>query len=224
MENSSMNIHEVVLFEDNHLLVLDKPAGLLTQPSGTPRESLEEMGKEWLKQKYTKQGNVFLEAVHRLDQAAAGIVVFAKTDKALKRLMKAVREQQVQKIYHALTSGQLDAKEGMLEHYLMHRTKHAEVVSKDTPGARLARLRYRQISYGEFPLVEIHLETGRYHQIRCQLSAIGCPILGDVKYHSQIPYPKPGIALLHHKMYVPHPITGEEIGFESRQQLVVPGK
>ncbi len=184
---------------------------MLTQPSGTDQISLEEIGKEWLKKTYDKKGNVFLEAIHRLDQAASGIVVFAKTSKALSRLMRAIREKKVKKFYRAQVESAPREESGRLVHYLAHRDRRAEVVPKEDPDAKYAALTYEVVEWGDYPVLKIDLETGRYHQIRCQLSAIGCPILGDKKYGSTVAISEPGIALKHNRMEVPHPITGEVI-------------
>lgn len=202
-----------ILYEDNHLLVLDKPAGILTQPSGTDQASLEEMGKQYLKETYQKPGNVFLEAIHRLDQAASGIVVFAKTSKALSRLMQAIREKKVKKFYRAQVERTPKEQSGRLEHYLAHRHHHAEVVDENDPGGKFASLTYEIYKPGKHPVLNIHLETGRYHQIRCQLAKIGCPILGDKKYGSTKPYAKPGIALHHYRMEIFHPISLKKLIF-----------
>ncbi len=184
---------------------------MLTQPSGTDRENLEELGKQWLKEKYQKPGNVFLEAVHRLDQAVSGIVLFAKTSKALSRLTKAIREHKVVKVYHARVEIKPKESQGTLEHFLKHGDHCSKIVPGGSPGAKRARLHYRTIEEGKTSILEVTLETGRYHQIRCQLSAIGSPILGDRKYGSQQPYSKKGIALSHVRMEFQHPISGETL-------------
>ena len=204
-----------IIYENNHLLVLDKPAGVLTQPSGTNHVSLEEMGKQWLKETYQKPGNVFLEAVHRLDQAASGIVVFAKTSKALSRLMRSIREKKVKKFYYAQVENAPKEPKGRLVHHLAHRHRRAEVVEQNDPEGKSASLTYQVYKEGMHPVLDIHLETGRYHQIRCQLSAIGCPILGDRKYGSVSPYSKEGIALHHYCMEIPHPISGDNLVLKS---------
>ncbi len=204
-----------IIYEDNHLLVLDKPAGLLTQPSGTDFKSLEAEGKQWLKETYKKQGNVFLEAIHRLDQAASGIVVFAKTSKALSRLMEAIRQRKAKKFYYAQVEKPPPDSQGRLVHYLIHCNRRADIVGKDDPEGKRASLFYRVIQEGEKPVLDIELETGRYHQIRCQLSAIGSPILGDFKYGAQIPYSHKGIALHHCRMVIPHPITQKDLILDS---------
>lgn len=196
------------LFEDNHLLILNKPAGLLTQPSGTDQDSLEQQAKAWIKATYHKQGNVFLEAVHRLDKPVSGIVVFCKTSKALSRLNAAMRSKQTHKIYWALVEGAPPAEEGELEHCILHDDFHARIVPRDNPEGKMARLRYRVLERSkQRTLVEIELETGRYHQIRLQMSAIGCPIWGDRKYGSQSEYASGSIALHHRCLTLPHPVT-----------------
>lgn len=207
-----------ILYEDNHLLVVEKPAGLPTQPSEHSHDSLEEQAKRWIKISHNKPGNVFLHAIHRLDKAVSGIVVFAKTSKALSRLNDAIRKKLVSKLYVAWVEGIPPHEEGILEHFLLHDDFKAAVVTDKAKGAKPARLHYRIIKKKEKQcLVEIDLETGRYHQIRAQLSAIGCPIIGDVKYGIKQHYENDGIALHHTKMVLPHPITGEKLVFESNR-------
>ncbi len=202
-----MKIENSLIYEDNHLLVINKPAGLLTQDSGRNEENLEAWAKEWLKEKYQKSGNVFLGAIHRLDRQASGIVLFARTSKALSRLQKAMRLMQLRKQYISLIEGVPQALEGSLEHFIFHDDHRARIVSESFPGAKKARLRYRVLEKSSRgAMVEIELETGRYHQIRAQLAEIGHPIWGDVKYGSRIPW-APGIALHHAELRVVHPIT-----------------
>lgn len=206
-----------IIYEDNHLLVVNKPAGLLTQPSGTDQDSLENQAKQWLKVKYAKPGNVFLTAVHRLDKPASGIVVLAKTSKALSRLNESMREKETLKIYWARIENRLPSAEGILENYLKHGDFQAEVVMNTHPEGKLARLRYKLV---KDDLVEIELETGRYHQIRAQLSAIGCPILGDTRYGSKSSLPGGVIALHHKSLTIPHPITQEPLIFEANLPIL----
>lgn len=205
-----------ILYEDNHLLVVCKPAGLLTQPSGTEQMSLEVYAKDWIKHKYQKPGKAFLEALHRLDKPVSGIVLFARTSKALSRLNIFLREKQSHKLYLAVVEGNLPFEEGSLEHYLLHDEYHARIVNKEFPDAKLARLKYRKISSsGPLSLLEIDLETGRYHQIRAQLSFMGCPIVGDVKYGSSVKLQEGIIALHHHRLIIPHPISHVLMTFEA---------
>lgn len=194
------------LFCDNHLLVIVKPAGLPTQAEpGEP--SLHAQAKEWVKQKFKKPGNVYLEPIHRLDKPVEGIVIFARTSKALERLQAAVRERKMHKTYHAWVEGALLEKEGELTHYLVHGDHRAEVVAKTHPQAKQAVLRYRVLQEKENKtLLEIQLLTGRYHQIRAQLSAIGHPIVGDRKYGSFAAFAKDEIALYHTAVEIEHPV------------------
>lgn len=204
-----------LIFEDNHLLVVNKPAGLPTQPDDTGQSSMEEWTKGWLKEKYHKPGNVFLGIVHRLDKPVSGIVIFAKTSKALSRLNTSIRAKATHKLYYALIDHDLPAKEGILENYLVHDDFRARVVSAKEPYAKLALLKYKTIEKIESrTLVEVELETGRYHQIRAQLAYAGCPICGDSKYGSQTPF-YGRVALHHARLQIPHPITGEIRTFEA---------
>lgn len=203
-----------VIYEDNHLLVLNKPSGLLTQPTKLNSDSLETRAKKWLKKKYRKKGNVFLEAIHRIDRPTSGIVVFAKTSKALSRLMAAIRAKKTQKRYQAWVEGVPHPSKATLEHYLVHDDYRATVVSKNTRGSKLARLHYRVIRKEKNKaLLEIDLETGRYHQIRAQLSQIGYPIIGDTKYGSKTKRKDKSIALNHSSMSIPHPTQGTIMTF-----------
>jgi 23S rRNA pseudouridine1911/1915/1917 synthase len=205
-----------ILYEDNHLFVVTKPAGILTQPSGTQQENMEDICKAWIKKAADKPGNVFLGAVHRIDKPVSGIVMFAKTSKALSRMNAAMRSRELQKIYYALVEGVLDNPEGTLEHYLCHDEFRSMVAQKQTPNAKLCRLHYRCVKKNaRFSLLEIELETGRYHQIRAQLSASGHPIVGDAKYNSHTAYMTGSIALHHSKLQFPHPTKEEMITVES---------
>jgi 23S rRNA pseudouridine1911/1915/1917 synthase len=201
-----------VLYHDNHLLAANKPAGLLTQPSGTDKDNLEDRSKVWIKETKSKPGNVFLHAVHRLDQVVSGIVLFACTDKALSRLNADMRTHKFTKIYHAVVSGTPPQDSGSLRHFLTHDDYHAKIVSEGDADAKECLLDYKVLkSSSNQSLLEIQLHTGRYHQIRAQLAAIGCPILGDEKYGSTIKLPGGAIALHHARLTVIHPVTKEEI-------------
>jgi len=201
-----------VLYADNHLLAVNKPPMLLTQPSGTERDNLEDRAKAWVKAEKNKSGAVYLHAVHRLDRVVSGVVLFARTDKALTRLTKAVREHRFQKIYHAVVESKSCPDKGTLTHWLKHARYHAEVVDKDTPGAKESRLNYRRLKkQKKMMLIEIELLTGRYHQIRIQLAAAGMPILGDTKYGSKQILPADAIALHHANLTIEHPVTHESL-------------
>lgn len=191
------------IYCDNHLLVLNKPAGVATQPD------FHEWARTWVKNEFKKPGNVFLEPIHRLDKAVGGIVVFARTSKALSRLNEALRNKSMRKIYEAQVEGHVDD-EGVLEHYLVHGDFKAFV----DPKGKKATLRYKCLKRDKTTSwVEIELETGRYHQIRAQFSAIGHPVVGDHKYGSQTK--QETIALHHKEMTLTHPTTGEKLVFVS---------
>jgi 23S rRNA pseudouridine1911/1915/1917 synthase len=199
-----------VLFCDNHLLVLVKPHGLLTQPSGTTRPNLEEWGKAYLKKKFDKPGAVFLEALHRLDKEVSGIVLFARTSKALTRLQESQREGKWRKKYWALIEGHFVKKEDLLEDHVIHGSFRAE---KSEKGA-YAALRYTVLKEElQTSLLDIELLTGRYHQIRLQLSSRGHPIVGDRTYGSQTPFAAHAIALTHYQLETVHPIGEKKIVF-----------
>jgi 23S rRNA pseudouridine1911/1915/1917 synthase len=204
-----------ILYCDNHLLIANKPAGLLTQPDETGRDSLEQVAKDWVKVEYNKAGNVFLHAIHRLDRPVSGMVIFARTSKALSRLNEQSRNLEIQRTYTAEVEGILSIKEGKLDHYLIHGEHRALLATKGDKGAKHARLTYRVLRYlPRSTLVEIDLETGRYHQIRAQFSAIGHPIIGDRRYGG-----KGGdgnsIHLHGSSLRFAHPVTKEALEFES---------
>lgn len=208
-------MHKVeVLYEDNHILVVNKPAGIATQPSPTSSESLEADCKQWVKERYQKPGNVFLHPIHRLDRPVSGIVLFARTSKALSRLNASMRAHEMQKVYTAQVEGILTTSEGTLEHYLTHGDHYAHLSSPTSKDAKRACLNYVVIEQRDsISIVEITLGTGRYHQIRAQMAAIGHPVIGDVKYGSTKHMPEGTIALSHTKFSFPHPITQERLTF-----------
>jgi 23S rRNA pseudouridine1911/1915/1917 synthase len=205
-----------VLYLDNHLLALNKPCGIPTQPGGASNGSMEESAREFIRLTRGKPGNVFLHAVHRLDRVASGITLFSLTGKSLSRMNDLMRTNRTTRIYHAVITGKLPCEQGRLENFLRH-SRLRSVLSEEThPGAKKAVLRYRLLAReGRLSLVEVELETGRYHQIRAQLSAIGCPILGDSLYGSDAPYVRNGIALHHRRMEFIHPVRGELISIEA---------
>ncbi len=218
-----------MLFEDNHLLVVVKPAGLPTQGDRTGDVSLLDVAKSWIKERHAKPGSVYLGLVHRLDRPAAGLVVLAKTSKAASRLSEQFREREVRKTYRAVVDGTPAATEAELVHYLggagaAGRAAPNRVTVRETaaPGYKVARLRYRALRAGSGrALLEIELETGRKHQIRAQLAAIGHPILGDRKYGgAPLPPPHPlararGIALVAARLELKHPVRrGDVLVFE----------
>ncbi|MDB6081255.1 MAG: Pseudouridine synthase [Chlamydiia bacterium] len=206
-----------ILFEDNHLIAVNKPPGLVTQPTESSITSLEEEVKKYIKEKYAKSGNVYLHAVHRLDKVTSGITLFAKTSKALSRLNESIREKVVEKRYLAVCEGIFSKKEETLTHFLLHDDYEAKIVNSSHPQGKKSELYYKVIKeQTHLSLVEVHLTTGRYHQIRTQLSAIHHPVYGDKKYGSvQTAFQKEIIALHHFQMSFPHPTTQERITIKS---------
>ncbi|MBI9020299.1 MAG: RNA pseudouridine synthase [Verrucomicrobia bacterium] len=205
-----------VLYHDNHLLAVNKPAGLLTQPSGTDKDNLEDRAKAFIKEVKNKPGNVFLHAAHRLDRVVSGVVLFACTDKALSRLNADMRAHKFIKIYHAMVSGAPPQSSGSLRHFLTHDDYHAKIANEGDPDAKECLLDYKVLKQSDNKtLLEIRLHTGRYHQIRAQLAAIGCPIDGDEKYGSKIKLAGDAIALHHARLTVIHPVTKDEIVIEA---------
>lgn len=206
-----------VLYEDNHLLVLYKPAGLLVQGDQTGDLSLLDLGKAWLKARYGKPGQVFLALVHRLDRPVAGVLLFCRTSKAAARLSEQFRSGQVRKHYLAIVEGEVKEPSNRLINHLERRDdRSSRIVSSPTPLSQEARLSYRLIETRHSrSLLEIHLETGRHHQIRLQLSHIGYPIVGDLRYGASAPLPQKQIALLARELLIDHPTHKERMTFQS---------
>lgn len=206
-----------IIHEDNHLLVVNKPAGLLTQPvPGDPRPSLEDEAKAYLKEVYNKPGRVFLHAVHRIDRQVSGLVIFARTDKALSRLNQAMRDGRIVKVYHALVEGRIPGqidKAVRLRHFLSHGSHRAMVSDNPVQGGREALLEYRILRQAKTSsLIEVDLQTGRYHQIRAQLAYIGYPIVGDCKYGAKVqPGLGDGIGLHSYAVSLIHPVKTEPL-------------
>lgn len=199
-----------VLYLDNHLLVIDKPRLLLTLPTKEESDSVQTRGQAWLKEKFQKPGNVFLHPVHRLDRVASGIVVCARTSKALSRLNEQIRKGEWHKTYRLRHEGTLPQTKGTLKHFLCKDEYHTKIVSSGE--GQEAILHYQEIEQG---LVEVKLVTGRYHQIRAQFSAIGCPIVGDYKYGAKTKARSSGIDLCHKHLEFFHPITKQKIVINS---------
>jgi 23S rRNA pseudouridine1911/1915/1917 synthase len=205
------------LFLDNHLIAIYKPFGIPVQPDKSNQISLLDLTKEWIKYKFHKPGNVFLGLLHRLDQPVAGIVLFARTTKAASRLSAQFRENSIKKYYQASVLSPPKQSEGVLIHYLRkEKTLKATVFPRETEGAKHAELSYRTLkSTPNGSILEVQLKTGRFHQIRSQLSFIGSPIIGDVKYGAPFQLAEKKIGLIAYKLIFKHPITKEPIEIQS---------
>ncbi len=208
-----------ILYEDNHLLVVNKPGGILVQGDRSGGPTLLEKAKLYLKEKYQKPGNVYLGLVHRLDRATSGIIVFARTSKAASRLSKAFRERRVHKTYLAVVHGVPSRSAAELRHYLVwdEKRRQTRAFKIHRPEAKEAKLLYRVLkTLKGRAILEIVPLTGRKHQIRAQLSALGHPVVGDLKYGSRQKINSRDAILLHAwKISFPHPTRQEEMTFEA---------
>lgn len=207
-----------IVYEDNHLIIVYKHSGEIVQGDKTGDVPLSEDVKCYLKEKYQKPGNVFLGVVHRLDRPVAGLVMFAKTSKALTRLNKMFRDGEVHKTYWAITKNLPPQPEGTLTHWLVRNEKQNKSYAYDheVPHSKKAILKYRLIGQSDhYCLLEVNLMTGRHHQIRCQLAHMGCPIKGDLKYGAQRSNPDGSICLLAHHVEFVHPVSKQLISLDS---------
>ncbi len=199
-----------ILYEDNHLLIVNKTAGQLVQNDTSGDLSLEDELKKFIKSRDTKPGAVFLGVIHRIDRPVSGIVVFAKTSKALARMCEKVKNREIKKIYWAITESKPTSPYGELVHYIERNPQKNRSYAYDTPrkSAKEGRLFYRYLCSGtHYHLLEINLITGRHHQIRCQLSKIGLPIKGDLKYGASRSNPNGSISLHARAIDFIHPVT-----------------
>lgn len=203
-----------VVYEDNHIIIVNKAPGEIVQGDKTGDKPLSEQVKEWIKEEYAKPGNVFCGVAHRLDRPVAGLVVFAKTSKALARLNEMFRNGDVDKTYWAISRNVPSKEEDTLTHYITSVEKSNKSYASSVPkeGAKEARLRYKVIAKGDkYCLIEVKLLTGRKHQIRTQLSAIGCPVKGDLKYGDKRSNPDGGISLLARSIAFVHPVSKKPV-------------
>ncbi|MBK0370133.1 RluA family pseudouridine synthase [Flavobacterium agrisoli] len=203
-----------ILHEDNHLIVVNKRVGDLVQGDKTGDKPLSDIVKEYIKDKYNKPGDVFLGVIHRLDRPTSGIVVFARTSKALTRMNELFSNRETQKTYWAVVKNKPSKKEEELVHYLKRNEKNntSKAYLKEVPDSKLARLDYKVIKeLDHYSVLEINLHTGRHHQIRAQLTAIGCPIKGDLKYGFDRSNANGGIHLHARKLSFIHPVSKENI-------------
>ena len=203
-----------IVYEDNHLIIVNKACGEIVQGDRTGDEPLVETLKQWIKEKYQKPGNVFCGVIHRIDRPTSGLVVFARTSKGLSRMNELFRKGEVHKTYWAIVQNRPPKQTDTLTHWLVAHEKgnRTEVFDAPKEGAQKAVLKYRVIAEGErYQLLEVELLTGRKHQIRAQLSHIGCPIKGDLKYGARRSNPGGGISLQSHRICFQHPVSKLEI-------------
>jgi 23S rRNA pseudouridine1911/1915/1917 synthase len=201
-----------VIYEDNHIIAVNKSSSEIVQGDKTGDKPLSEIVKAYLKEKYNKPGEVFLGVAHRLDRPVSGVVLFAKTSKALTRLNEMFRNQEVKKTYWAIVKEKPAQSEGRLVHFLARNEKQNKSMAYDTErsDAKKAALSYRLIAHSDtYFLLEVQLETGRHHQIRCQLAKMGCPIKGDLKYGFSRSNPNGGISLHARSVEFIHPVSKE---------------
>lgn len=214
MKELSNKTNLQILHEDNHIIVINKRVGDIVQGDKTGDKPLSEVVKEYIKDKYNKPGEVFLGVVHRLDRPTSGIVIFARTSKALSRLNEMFSNRETQKTYWAIVKNKPQKIADTLVHYLKRNEKNntSKAHLKEVPDSKIARLDYKIIQeLDSYFALEIDLHTGRHHQIRAQLAAIGCPIKGDLKYGFDRSNPDGGIHLHARKLIFIHPVTKENI-------------
>ena len=207
-----------VVYEDNHIIIVSKQSGEIVQGDKTGDRPLSDIVKDYIKEKYQKPGAVFLGVVHRLDRPVSGLVVFARTSKALTRLNKMFAEGEVHKTYWAITKNTPRDSEGTLTHWLVRNEKQNKsyAYTSEKPNSKKAILKYRMIGHSDnYTLLEVNLMTGRHHQIRCQLATMGCPIKGDLKYGAPRSNPDGSISLMSRSVEFIHPVSKEKIVVEA---------
>ena len=207
-----------VVYEDNHIILVNKASSEIVQGDKTGDTPLSETVKEYIKKKYHKPGNVFLGVTHRLDRPVSGLVLFARTSKALSRLNEMFKTKDIKKPYWAIVKNQPPAPAGELVHWLVRNEKQNKsyAYDREVKDSKKAILDYKVIGRSEhYYLLEINLQTGRHHQIRCQLAKMGCPIKGDLKYGAQRSNPDGSICLHARKIEFIHPVSKEMMSFEA---------
>ena len=203
-----------VIYEDNHLIAVNKTCREIVQGDKAGDTPLSEILKAWLKEKYAKPGNVFVGVAHRLDRPVSGLVLFAKTSKALARLNEMFRTGDIKKTYWAIVKNSPPTEEGTLEHWLVRNEKQNKsyAYTEEKPNSKKAILHYKLLARSDnYYLLEVDLKTGRHHQIRCQLAKMGCPIKGDLKYGSERSNKDGGISLHARKAQFIHPVSKEPV-------------
>lgn len=222
-----INIASRILFEDNHLLIVNKLPSELVQGDKTQDASLLDAVKEYIRQTKQKEGAVFAGLIHRIDRPVSGVVMYARTSKALSRMNAQIKERKIQKQYLAIVRNKPPLKEDELEHFIWKNEKlnKSFVVKPDHAGARQARLTYQLISSSEsFHLLKIMLHTGRHHQIRVQLAEIGCPLLGDLKYGDKRSNPDGSICLHAYSLDFEHPVQKTKVQIKAPMPDSMPWK
>jgi len=212
-----IDLEKQLLYEDNHIIIFNKSAGLLVQGDATQDTPLVDLCKSYLKEKYNKPGNVFCGVVHRLDRPTSGCIILAKTSKGLSRMSKLFKDRSIKKVYWALTSHKKIPPEGTLTHYIEKYSDKNKVKchTHERDGAKKAILNYQVIAdFGDKLLFEIDLKTGRKHQIRAQLKTLQCSIVGDLKYGYAMPNLDKSICLHCRSMIFIHPVSKEQIRVE----------
>ncbi|MBF10972.1 MAG: RNA pseudouridine synthase [Flavobacteriaceae bacterium] len=213
-----MELLRRILFEDNHLIIINKKAGELVQGDKTEDLTLSDLIKSYLKKKYNKPGAAYLGVVHRLDRPTSGVLIFAKTSKALRRLNQQFKSRLIKKIYWALVDKNFTEKEGYLSHWLIRNEKQnkSKAYINKVPNSKKARLNFKRIrDFDQYCLLEIDLETGRHHQIRAQLTSMGFPIQGDLKYGAARPNKDRSIGLHGYSLSLKHPVTEKLLNFKA---------
>jgi 23S rRNA pseudouridine1911/1915/1917 synthase len=208
-----------VIYEDNHIIIVNKQSGEIVQGDKTGDRPLSDIVKDYIKEKYHKPGEVFLGVPHRLDRPTSGVVLFARTSKALMRLNEMFKGKSIRKTYWAIVQGAPKIPQARLENYLIRNEAQnksyiakTQKLNEERKDAKLAILNYRTLVKGEhYTLLEINLETGRHHQIRCQLAEIGCPVKGDLKYGAKRSNPDGGICLHARQIEFVHPVSKQNI-------------
>lgn len=207
-----------VIYEDNHIILVNKASSEIVQGDKTGDIPLSETVKQYIKEKYHKPGNVFLGVTHRLDRPVSGLVLFARTSKALSRLNEMFKSKEIKKTYWAIVKNQPPALTGELVHWLVRNEKQNKsyAYDREVKDSKKAILDYKVIGRSEhYYLLEINLQTGRHHQIRCQLAKMGCPIKGDLKYGAQRSNPDGSICLHARRIEFVHPVSKEKMSFEA---------
>ncbi|MCD8290985.1 MAG: RluA family pseudouridine synthase [Prevotella sp.] len=207
-----------VLYEDNHIIIVNKASGEIVQGDKTGDRTLADDVKAYIKEKYAKPGSVFLGVTHRLDRPVSGLVIFARTSKALSRINDMLRSGEIHKTYWAISKNRPAEEESTLTNWIKRNEKQNKsyAYDKEVPGSKKAILHYKVIGCtNNYTLFEVNLLTGRHHQIRCQLAKIGCPIRGDLKYGAKRSNPDGSISLLARKIEFIHPVSKEQICVEA---------